>query len=328
MNEIAPRQAAPFRPSLPGRLVKLAGRNAIIVICVVFFAYLSIFSGVFFSHGNFVNLLDQWAVTGIIACAATFVLIARMFDLSVGAIFALSGVVCASIAVSTGSIWLGFAAGLLSGALVGVLNGIAVAIVNINPFIATLATSLMVTGVAVSLSGGLLVTVEDPAFSAVARGEFLSLTVPGVVLIVTFLVSAFVLAKTKYGRRIYAVGGNPEAARLSGVRVKATHISVFVISGSASALAGVLAASRVSSGQADVGAALPLIVIAVVVVGGTSIFGGEGAMWRTAFGLLLYAMIGNGFTLLNVNATIQQVVQGFILLAAVGLDAFTRRRAQ
>lgn len=317
-----------MRRTLPQRLASIAGHNAIVFICVAFFAYLSIFSGVFLSHGNFVNLLDQWSTVGIIACAATFVLIARMFDLSVGAVYALSGVVCASVVVDTGSVPLGFAAGLLSGVLVGLVNGFAVAVVNINPFIATLATSLMVTGVAVMLSGGLLVTVADPAFSAVSRGSFLSLTVPGVVLIVTFLVSAFVLAKTKYGRRVYAVGGNPEAARLSGVRVKAVHISVFVVSGFASALAGVLAASRVSSGQADVGTTLPLIVIAVVVVGGTSIFGGEGAMWRTAFGLLLYAMIGNGFTLLNVNATIQQVVQGFILLLAVGLDAYSRKRAQ
>lgn len=314
--------------SLPKRIASSAGRYAIIWICLALFIILSFTSRVFFSHGNLVNLLDQWSTIGIVACAGTFVLIARMFDLSVGATYALAGVVSASIAVQTGSTPLAFAAGLLAGVVVGLVNGVAVAIFNINPFIATLATSLMVTGIAIYLSGGVLISVTDPSYSALGRGSFLTLTIPGVVLIVTFLVSGFVLSRTLYGRRIYAVGGSPEAARLSGIRVNAVHISVFMISGFAAALAGVIASSRVSSGQADVGASLPLIVIAAVVVGGTSIFGGEGAMWRTAFGLLLYAMIGNGFTLLNINSQIQQVVQGLVLLIAVGLDAYSRKRAR
>jgi ribose transport system permease protein len=251
-----------------------------------------------------------------------------MFDLSVGSVYALSGVVTAWTAVHSGSVWLSFAAGLASGAVVGLINGLAVSIGNINPFIVTLATSLIVTGIAVWISHGLLITVDDPAFTKLGQGEILGLTIPGVIFLLVIAVGWFVLAKTTYGHHLYAVGGNPEAARLSGVRVHGIHISVFVISGVASALAGLLAASRIGSGQADVGATLPLIVIAVVVVGGTSIFGGEGAMWRTFLGVALYAMIGNGFNLLNVDPNLQQIIQGLILLLAVGIDAWSRKSSR
>ncbi|MFB8387672.1 ABC transporter permease [Microbacterium sp. NPDC055910] len=300
--------------------------NVIVVICAILFVYMAVSSPVFLSPINMSNLLDQWATVGIIACAGTFVLISRMFDLSVGATFALSGVIAATVTNATESVGFGFIAGLATGVLVGLVNGIAVAFININPFIATLATSLMLGGVAVAVSGGVLVSVSVPGFTALGQGMLLGLTLPGIALIAVFLIAWFVLSRTVYGRRVYAVGGGPEAARLSGIHVRLVHTSVFVLSGLAASIAGVLAASKIGAGQADVGASIPLMVIAVVVVGGTSIFGGEGAMWRTAFGLILYAMIGNGFALLNVNTTIQQIVQGAILLIAVGLDAWSRSR--
>ncbi|MDL9978670.1 ABC transporter permease [Microbacterium sp. ASV49] len=321
----AKTEAPPSRGALH-RAGGFLSQNVIVVICILLFAFMSIASPVFLSPMNVTNLLDQWASVGIIACAGTFVLISRMFDLSVGAIYALSGVVAATIANATGVAWMGFAAGIATGIVVGLINGIAVAVVNINPFIATLATSLMLAGIAVAISGGLLVSVTDPAFTALGQGVVLGLTIPGAAFVVIFFIAWFVLARTVYGRRVYAVGGSPEAARLSGIGVRLVHTSVFVLSGLAASIAGVLAASKIGAGQADVGANLPLIVIAVVVVGGTSIFGGEGAMWRTALGVLLYAMIGNGFSLLNVNTTIQQIVQGSILLVAVGLDAWSKRR--
>jgi ribose transport system permease protein len=255
-------------------------------------------------------------------------LICRMFDLSVGSVYALSTVVTAWTAVHSGSIPLAFLAGLASGAVTGLVNGFAVAVANINPFIATLATSLIVTGIAVWISNGLLITVVDPAFTQLGQGVFLTLTIPSIIFLIIVGIGWFVLARTTYGRHLFAVGGNPEAARLSGVRVQFMQLSVFVISGVAAALAGVLTASRIGTGEADIGTQLPLIVIAVVVVGGTSIFGGEGAMWRTLLGVLLYAMVGNGFALLNVNNNIQQIIQGLILLVAVGIDAWSRKRSK
>lgn len=314
----------------PGRsfgahLSHLARQYAIAWICLAMLIYLGASSDVFLSRTNVTNMLDQWATVGIIACAGTFVLISRMFDLSVGATYALSGVVCATVAVNTGSVVLGFASALGAGVLVGLGNGLAVAGANINPFIVTLATSLIITGVAVYISGGLLVTVSDPAFTRLGQGSLGALTIPGLTFLVVAALGWFVLSRTTFGRHVFAVGGNPEAARLSGVRVQATHIVVFVVSGLSAAVAGALAASRVGAGQADVGASLPLIVIAVIVVGGTSIFGGQGAMWRTLLGVLLFAMVGNGFTLLNVNANVQQVIQGAILLMAVGIDAWSRK---
>lgn len=314
------------------RSSKLIGRlsreYAIVWICAVLFTYMSIASNVFLTKVNATNLLDQWSTTGIIAVAGTFVLISRMFDLSVGSVYALSGVVAAWTAVHTGSVWLAFLAGLAAGVVVGLANGLAVAIGNINPFIVTLATSLIVTGIAVWISQGVLITVTNPSYTTLGQGTFLTLTVPGVLFLVVAIIGWFVLARTTYGRRVYAIGGNPEAARLSGVGVRGIHISVFVMSGLASALAGFLASSRIGSGEADVGTTLPLIVIATVVVGGTSIFGGEGAIWRTFLGVMLYAMVGNGFALLNVNANVQQIIQGLILLIAVGIDAWSRKQSR
>jgi ribose transport system permease protein len=301
--------------------------HSIVWICALLFIVMAVSSDVFVSQGNISNLLGQWATVGIIAAAGTFVLISRMFDLSVGAAFAFSGVITATVAANTGNVWAAFLAGILAGGLIGVVNGITVAVLNINPFIATLATSMLATGAAIIVSGGQLITVADPAFSQLGRGRILGLSIPAIVFIVVLVVGGFVLSRTTFGRYIYAVGDNPEAARLSGVRVGWVHMSVFIISGLAAGIAGVLAASRVSSGQADAAGTIPLVVIACVVVGGTSIFGGEGAMWRTALGVLLYAMVGNGFTLLGIDSNIQQMVQGSILLVAVGIDAWSRRKS-
>jgi ribose transport system permease protein len=300
--------------------------HSIVWICALLFILMAASSNVFVSSGNITNLLSQWATVGIIAAAGTFVLISRMFDLSVGATFALSGVITATVAVNTGSVWGAFLAGILTGALVGLVNGFIVAFLNINPFIATLATSMIATGAAILVSDGKLITVAIPAFSELGRGRLLGVTIPGIVFILVLIVGGFVLSRTTFGRYIYAAGDNPEAARLSGVRVGLVHMSVFVISGISAGIAGVLAASRVSSGQADAAGTIPLVVIACVVVGGTSIFGGEGAMWRTALGVLLYAMVGNGFTLLGIDSNVQQMVQGGILLVAVAIDAWSRRK--
>jgi ribose transport system permease protein len=309
-----------------GVVVTALQQYGIVVICVAMFLVLALTSDVFLTSRNLTNILDQWAVVGMIACAGTFVLICGGFDLSVGAMFALGGVTSALVAQHGGSALLAILCGVAAGACVGLVNALAFTVVGINPLITTLATALITTGIAVYISNGQLIAITDPHLLEVGQGRLLGLTIPGLVLLVTVLVAGVGLSRTTFGYHVFAVGGNTEAARLSGVRVRHVHSAAFIISGAVSGLAGVLAASRIGTGQADVGTELPMVVISAIVVGGTSIYGGEGAVWRTFLGVLLFAMIGNGFTLLGVNSQIQQVVQGLILLGAVGLDSMVRRR--
>jgi ribose transport system permease protein len=291
---------------------------------VTLFVALSIASDVFLTWTNLVNILDQWAPVGIMACAATLVIIAGGFDLSVGAIFAVAGITAAKVASAT-SPELGFLAGIGIGLALGVGNGLLVTVGRVNSFIGTLASSFMIRGFALVLSGGFLVIVDDPGFQRLGSGEFLNVKYPVYVFAGVALLTTFLLGWTTFGRYVYAVGANPAAARLSGVRVDRVRAATFALSGLSAGIAGVVVSSRVSTGQADAGIGIEFSVIAAVVLGGTSIYGGEGAIWRSVLGVLFLAMIGNGFNLLNINPTYQQIIQGAIIVAAVAVDAWTRR---
>lgn len=312
-------------PAMWRRGISTARNYGIVMAFIALFVTLSFASPAFFSSANLLNILDQNAAIGIMACAGTFVFIAGGFDLSVAAVFALSGVVAAKVALATG-VAPGLLAGVLAGLAVGVVNGAVTTVGRVNAFVATLATSIIVRGLAVLISGGLLITVVDEGFRELGGGRIGDIKYTILVWLVFALISGFVLSRTTIGRSVYACGGNPEAARLSGVRVSLVRAGTFAFSGLAAGLAGVLEASRVATGQANSGVGLELAVIAAIVIGGTSIAGGEGAVWRTVLGVLLLALIGNGFNLLSINASYQQMFQGAIILGAVGLDAWARRR--
>jgi ribose transport system permease protein len=297
----------------------------VVISFIVLFVALSIASPAFLSSRNLLNILDQSAPVGIIACAATLVIIAGGFDLSAGAIFALAGVVAAKIAVATDPI-VGILFGLFVAAVFGIINGLLVSGFQINPFVATLATGMMIRGLAVVLTGGFLVTVQNEAYSVIGRESFLGVKYSVWIFAAVIAVSWFTLARTSFGRHVYAIGGNPEAARLSGVRVGVIRTATFAISGAAAGLAGLIASSRVSTGQADAGSLIELTAIAAVVIGGTSISGGEGTIWRTVIGVLLLALIGNGFNMLSVEPFYQDIVKGAIIVVSVAIDAWSKRR--
>jgi ribose transport system permease protein len=211
------------------------------------------------------------------------------------------------------------------GLLIGVINGLLVTVVRINAFITTLAMLIIVRGIAVSLTGGFLIPVQDGLYTLLGRQALFGVKYSIWLLVLFVLVIGVLLSRTVLGRHLYAAGGNPEAARLSGVPVAGVRTVAFAISGLAAALAGVITSSRVANGQADAGSGLEFSAIAAIVVGGTSIFGGEGAIWRTVVGVFFLALIGNGFNLLAVPATYQQIFQGLIILFAVGVDVWARR---
>jgi ribose/xylose/arabinose/galactoside ABC-type transport system permease subunit len=281
----------------------------------------------FLSPGNIGNLLSQNAAVGIIAVGMTLVIITGGFDLSVGAMYALGSVIYAGVTVQTGSVFIAGVSALTAGVIVGLLNGTLVSIVRINPLVATLGTASIVSGVAYlySNSSPFIVT-NAPSFQDLALTTILGVKLPIWIMIVVFVVGTVLLAKTTFGRNITAVGGNYDAAWLSGIRVKAVSASAYVITGALAALAGMMDSSRLGVGQADVGASVALDAIAIVVVGGTSLRGGEGAVWRSAIGLLILATLTNVFYSLNVTQNWQLIAKGTIVVAAVAVDAIVRAR--
>jgi ribose transport system permease protein len=323
----------------PGEAVERATRAArtplramrdygIVLTLVALVIVLSLASDAFLTTTNLFNILDQWAPLGIIALGMTLVLIAGGFDLSAGAVFALAGVIAATAANEFGivpGILLGCAVGLVA----GVINGALITGAGINAFVATLATSIMLGGVTLAITDGTLVFVEVQGFNTFARGELFGIRYPVFMFAAAILVAYVVLHKSTFGRYVYAVGGNPEAARLSGIRVGWVQTGTYMAVGTAAGLAGVILASRLSTATPDAGGFTLLFdVFAAVIIGGTSIAGGYGAVWRTVLGVLLLALIGNGFNLLNVDQVYQRIIFGAIILFAVWVDAWSRRQAR
>lgn len=301
------------------------GQGGVLIPSVILFVLLAVMSKPFATKVNLLNLLDQQSSVLIIAAAGTLVLIVGGLDLSVGSVYALSAVVATKLA-QHGNIALALVCGLLVGALIGLLNGTVVAIFEVNPLIATLATSFVVVGVAALLTSGNSITLyQRPGYSDLAQSHFLSMTSASWIAVAVVVLLGLTLWATTYGRYIYAIGGNPNAARLAGVRVIPVRVSTFMISGCAAALAGLIDSSRVLSAQSSSGGdSLTFTVIAGIVVGGTSILGGQGAVWRTVLGVLFLALIGNGYALLGLNPLYQQVTLGALILIAVGAEGFGR----
>lgn len=309
-------------------LMSLGRRAGIVWPFLALFIALSVASAPFFSKVNLLDILDQQASTLIIATAGTMVLVSGCLDLSVGATYALAGVTATELALHT-SPFLAVLAGVGTGLVVGLVNGIVATTFRINSLIATLAMSFVVSGLAsLVTSGNLVIAYAKPGFADLARTTFLGVNTSTWTMVVVVILFGVVLSRTTAGRYMYAAGSNADAARLAGVRVQQTRLLAFVLSGGAAALGGVIDASRVLSAQASNGeTTLTFTVLAGIVVGGTSILGGDGAIWRTVVGVLFIALIGNGSDLLGLNPLYDQIALGVILLLAVGADAWSRLRA-
>lgn len=301
----------------------------ILIPFLALFVVLSITSGPFLHTTNLLDILDQQASTLIIAAAGTLVLVAGGIDLSIGATYGLASVVSAQLALTHSPV-VAVVVGLLVGLGIGLINGLIIAIFRINALIATLAMSFIVGGIATLVtSGNLIVLTNRPGFAHVAVSSFLGVASAIWIMIFVVLALGILLSRTTFGRYAVAAGGNPVAGRLAGVRVNQVRIVTFVLSGGAAALGGIIDTARVLSAESSAGgSALAFTVLAGIVVGGTSISGGEGAVSRTTLGVLFIALIGNGFNLLGLNPLYQQIVLGLILLVAVSLDVWARKRVR
>jgi ribose transport system permease protein len=290
---------------------------------MVFFSWASPF---FLSINNFLNVGTNIAYIGVMAIAMTMVIVSGGFDLSVGAVVALTAVTVAKFHDMDVNIWIAVAAGFAVGPIVGLSNGLLVTKVGINPLITTLGTMSIVRGLAFVLTGGLTGTILDSGFAVIGRGEFVGIPVPLVILGGWFFIASVVMSYTRFGRDLYSIGGNAEASRLAGIPVDRRKIAVYVISGSAASVAGIVLASQLGAGAPQSAAGVELTVITAVILGGTSLSGGKGTIWGTMLGVFIMGVLNNGLALLRVSSFYQEVFRGAVLLLAVAMDQLGQRR--
>ena len=310
------------RPRL--KVGDIARDYGVVVIIVVLMAVLSLTNASFLTPRNLLNILNQWTPVFIIACALTLVIIGGGFDLSAGAVFAVAAVTSALIVVNVSPVLAIFVAPLI-GLLLGTINGLVITVFNVHSFLATLATSMVYRGFAVLISDGKQVPVRVESFEWLGRGRIdlgvAQVNIAVVVMLCFMAIMMFVLNRTTFGRAVFAVGGNEEAAILSGIRTKRVKVITFALCGMAAGIAGLITTSRVSTAESGSGMGIEFEAIAAVILGGTSIMGGAGAVWRSMAGVLLMALIGNGFNIMNVDPFFKDLTTGVIIVLAVALAA-------
>ncbi len=295
---------------------------AVALICVV----LSLVSDAFLTANNLLNVLRQASLVFFMASGLTLVILTGKIDLSIGATVGLSACVAATIIKSTGSPWLGAAAAIGIGGIVGLGNGLMVTKLRIPSFIATYGMLWVAQGATYYYMSGQSVYGFPPGFRALGSGYLLGIPIPIYLMVVFLAIGYFFTKRTTYGQQIYAIGANTVAARLSGIPVNSRLNLVFVLSGAMAGLASLIYLARLNSAEGDIGETLTLPTIAAVVIGGTSLFGGVGSLFGTFIGGLILTLILNGMNLLNLNANWQPLVTGLIVLLAVWLDMKTRSK--
>lgn len=303
-----------------GTARNLVRRFGIVIAFVVLMAVLSLLSPSFLTVSNVLNIARQVSINAILAAGMTFVILTAGIDLSVGSVLAFSGAILAGLLASGKPFAVSIGAGLALGALLGLLNGIVVTKGRVQPFIATLAMLTIARGATLVYTDGRPITGLPDAFVWLGAGDVGRIPVPVIIMGLVFLVAHLILTSTVLGRYVYAIGGNEEAARLSGVNVIAYKTLVYGISGFLSAVSAVILTARLNSAQPTAGSGYELDAIAAVVLGGTTLAGGEGSIGGTLLGAFIIGVINNGLNLLNVNPFYQQVVKGAVILLAVLLD--------
>lgn len=297
---------------------------ALVLMCVV----LTFTTDTFMVSGNLLSVLRNVCVNCLIAFGITCVLIGGGIDLSVGSVVAASGVLAVRMANAGLPVPVCVAVALAFGALIGFFNGLVIANTALPAFIVTLSTQIIVRGVSYIFTGGQPAQCTNEGFNNLGTGYLLGIPVPVIIVAVSMLILFFIMNRTGFGRHVYAVGGNIEAARYAGVNVKWVQIRMFMISGVCAALAGVVLAARLYSGQPNVGEGFERDAIAASVLGGTSMSGGVGAMGGTVVGVLIIGVLNNGMNLLKIDTYWQYVVKGGVILGAVYIDYLKKTRSK
>jgi len=301
---------------------------SLILIFAIMFIVMSLTVDHFFSVENMLGLALSVSQIGMVACTMMFCLASRDFDLSVGSIVAFAGVLCAMVLNATDSTVLAIIAAVAAGAAIGFVNGAVIAYLRINALITTLATMEIVRGLGFIVSHGQAVGVSSDTFIAMGVMSVFGVSLPIWITLICFIAFGVMLNHTVYGRNTLAIGGNPEASRLAGIHVERTRVWIFLVQGAVTALAGVILASRITSGQPNAAEGFELNVISACVLGGVSLLGGRATISGVVIGVLIMGTVENVMNLLNIDAFYQYLVRGAILLAAVMLDQLKNRGAR
>ncbi|MDF2679447.1 MAG: ABC-type transporter, integral rane subunit [Brevibacillus sp.] len=305
-------------------LQKLLDRLGIGLAIILLFVYLSFSSSYFLDVNNLMNILLQVSISSILAIGMTFVIIGGGIDLSVGPLTALSSVILGL------SIHQGFGVGIplvlciVMGAVLGLINGIVIAKCKVPAFIATLGMMSIARGVALYITNGQSIHMFPDSFVAISSGTIGIVPLPVIYALAVALIASFVLNYTKFGRYVYAIGGNKEAVRLSGINTTIIEIWVYIISGITCGIGAIILAGRLNAAQPIAGVGYELDAIAAVIIGGTSLSGGEGKISGTIMGAILIGMLKNGLNLMNVSPFLQQIIIGLVIIGAVFYDKYRR----
>lgn len=288
----------------------------LLIICIA----AAILSPDFLSMANLFNVVKQITVAGLVGCGMTFVILTGGIDLSVGSILGLSGVMAAGVLASTGNMLLAILTALGIGLVCGAVNGFWVAKCGIPPFIATLGMMTLLRGCVLVYTKGSPISIKSDAYKFIGKGSVIGIPLPIILLIIFYLIAHFILSQTGYGRCVYALGGNREATRLSGISTKKTEWIVYVINGLMCGIAAIVLTARLGSAQSTTGEGIEMDAIAAVILGGTSLSGGTGFVLPTVVGAMIMGIIDNILTLLNVNPHATSIVKGAVILIAVLVD--------
>jgi ribose/xylose/arabinose/galactoside ABC-type transport system permease subunit len=323
MSEVTLRgaRAEPLRSAAAAVLGKFGMPAVVVLLAIVFGAI----NPNFWSVTNLANVSRQMSILALISLGQTFAILSAGIDLSVGSLLALVSVVCAQQMLTFGLAG-GIVAGVVAGCLAGLVNGILIAKAKVPAFIATLGMLVAARGIALTLSGGLPIAGLPREFLFIGAGYIGPFPVPTIIAALAFVVAHLVLRWTRFGRYVYAMGSNEEAATLSGIAVPRYKIAVYVVSGLFAGIAGVVLTSRVISGQPTLGEVQELYSIAAVVIGGGKITGGVGGIGKTLLGVLVLGILSNGLNLIQVSSYVQNIVIGVIIVTAVYVDLARERR--
>lgn len=306
---------------------KIISEQKPFLVLLAIIIVMSFASSFFFTIDNITNILIQASIYGIMACGMTFAIIGGDFDLSVGSIMALSGLISVLAEPYTGQVF-SIIMGILTACLLGLLNGFLIAKCHISSFIATIGTSYMIKGVALKISDGNPISSQNSWYALIGNGKLFGIPFLILILIALVLATWYILTSTRFGRNIYTMGGNAEVAHNSGIHVEFYKISVFILSGFAAGIAGILNSSKLNTASALQGDNAALSVITGVVIGGTSLIGGVGSIGKSIVGILIFSVITNALDLLGVFSYYQTAIRGILLIFIIGIGAWSRAQSK
>ena len=301
-------------------LTKLLRQFGLLFVILAIVIIMSIVSPVFLKPQNIINIIRQVSINGIIAVGMTCVILTGGIDLSVGSVVAITSVICGSFLAMGINWFVACISGVAISILFGLFNGYMISYVRFQPFIATLASMAIGRGIALAYSNGKPYPIKDPSFIAIGQGYFLGIPIPIILLVIVVAVGLITLKMTTFGRYIFAIGGNENAAKLSGVRTRRVKLTVYVISAICASIVGLILSARISSGQPTAGESYEMDAIAATAIGGTSMNRGLGSLVGTIEGFILLGLMTNSMNLLNINSFYQQIAKGLLIVVAVFLD--------